>query len=184
MLRVVLRAQCYAGVPERGDVERLADPLLLQDVGAKELVRGQVAHDPSLTDDHDPVDVPVEDVLEAVFDDDDSQVFFFQNAVDQGDGLFPGRRVEIGERLVKEQDLHVVRQDAAHGDALLLAAGEFAGGVVEQVLQVDDACDLVNALFQLLLRDRVILECEGEVLRHGEADELAVRVLQDGADEF
>ena len=36
-------------------------------------------------------------------------VFLFQDAVDQGDGLFPGRRVEIGERLVKEQDLHVVR---------------------------------------------------------------------------
>ncbi len=39
--------------------------------------------------------------------------------------------VEVGERLVEEEDLRVADQRAADGDALALAAGELRGLAVE-----------------------------------------------------
>ena len=51
-------------------------------------------------------------------------------------GLDPQRRVEIGERLVEQEDLRVAHDRAADGDALALAARELARLAVEQVLDL------------------------------------------------
>ena len=40
--------------------------------------------------------------------------------------------VEVGERLVEEEEQRIAHERAAHGDALPLAAGELAGLPVEQ----------------------------------------------------
>ena len=54
--------------------------------------------------------------------------------------------VEVGQRLVEQEHLGVAHDGAAHGDALALAAGELLGLAVEQLLDVEDAGCLVDAL--------------------------------------
>ena len=46
--------------------------------------------------------------------------------------------VEVGQRLVEEEDLRVADDGAAHGDALALAAGELLRVAVEQMAEVED----------------------------------------------
>ena len=49
-------------------------------------------------------------------------------------GAHPERRVEIGERLVEQEQLRVLDDGAADGDALPLAAGHLPGFLVELIL--------------------------------------------------
>src|SRR5690606_39389183 len=46
--------------------------------------------------------------------------------------------VEVGERLVEEEDLRVAHDRAAHGDALALTARELAREAVEELLEAED----------------------------------------------
>ena len=55
--------------------------------------------------------------------------------LDLGAHLHAQLGVEVGERLVEEEDLRIAHDGAAHGDALALAAGELARIAVEQRLQ-------------------------------------------------
>ena len=71
-----------------------------------------------------------------------------------------------------------VDEDAGEGNALLLPARELARRVQEVVLHADERGGLRHALVQLRLADAVVLRREGDILRHRETDELAVRVLQ------
>ena len=56
----------------------------------------------------------------------------------------PRAAVEVAGGLVGEDDRRAAGQGAGHGDALLLAAGELAGPVVEAVGEADGVDDLVE----------------------------------------
>ena len=53
--------------------------------------------------------------------------------------------IEIGQRLVEQEDLRVAHDGAAHGDALALAAGELARVAVKQLVQAKDAGGTADA---------------------------------------
>jgi hypothetical protein len=71
--------------------------------------------------------------------------------------------VEVGERLVEEEDLGVADDGAAHGDALALAARERAGVAVEIGLQAQDVGGAGHALGDLGLGHARHLEGEAHV---------------------
>ena len=90
--------------------------------------------------------------------------------------------VEVGQRLVEQEDLRIAHDGAAHGDALALAAGELARAALEQVLEFqrpgrrrDPAVDLVlrraavaqavgHVVVDLHMRvERIVLEHHGDV---------------------
>ena len=79
------------------------------------------------------------DGLELVVGDvDDGGVEVVVEALDLRAHLHAELGVEVGERLVHQEDRRVAHQRAAEGDALLLAAGELAGLALEQVGDVED----------------------------------------------
>lgn len=94
----------------------------------------------------------------------------------------PALRVESGERLVEEQDAHVVVHDAGERDLLLLSAREGEGGVGGKPLHPHDAQRPPHLFEHDGARDAVVLQREGDVLPHREPRELAVGILHDGAD--
>ena len=53
-------------------------------------------------------------------------------------------RVEVGQRLVEQEDLRLAHQRAAHRDALALAAGELARLAVEQMIDLQHLRDLAH----------------------------------------
>ena len=63
--------------------------------------------------------------------------------------LVAGLRVEVAGRLVGQDDVRVVDQDAGDGHALLLAAGELHRPVVEPVAQADQLGQVDAALARL-----------------------------------
>ena len=71
--------------------------------------------------------------------------------------------VEIGKRLVEQEDLGVAHDGAADGHALALAAGERLGQAVEILLQLQDRCGLPHALVDLGLFQARDAHAEGHV---------------------
>ena len=53
-------------------------------------------------------------------------------------GIDPERRIQIGQRLVEEEDAGLAHDGPADGDPLALAAGELAGLAVQQRRQMQD----------------------------------------------
>ena len=90
--------------------------------------------------------------------------------------------VQIGERLVEQQNLGLQHERPGDGDALLLPAGQlghvFAQLVFGQVDPPGDIADEAVALGRLLLADA---EAEGDVLPHAHAGEKRI-VLEHHAD--
>ena len=77
------------------------------------------------------------------------------------------RRIcEVGERLVEEEHRRLPHDRPAEGDALLLAAGELLGPVVEQRVDPQDARRFPHPGGDLVLRDAAQLEAERQVLEY------------------
>ena len=84
--------------------------------------------------------------------------------LDLGAHVDPQLGVEVGERLVEQEDLRVAHQRPAHGDALALAAGELARLAVEQMADLQHVGDLGDRLVALGLGHAADLHAEGDVL--------------------
>ena len=87
--------------------------------------------------------------------------------VEQAHDLDRRRRVEVPGRLVGQQHERPVHARAGDRDALLLAAGELVGEVVELVAEADELEDLGHALVDHVLGLADHLERERDVLEHG-----------------
>ncbi|MPM74448.1 hypothetical protein SDC9_121436 [bioreactor metagenome] len=180
--RVQLFGNRYARVLERGYIERLADAQRRQDARRHKFVRRQVGNDAPVRHHDDAIHAAVEHVLKAVLDDNDGLMIIFGDAVDQVDGGFAGRGVEVCQRLVKEQDVHVVHHHARKRNALLLPAGKFKRRSGEQVIHLHKRRGLPDDLLHLVLLHALVFERKGDILAHRKAYKLPVGVLQNGAD--
>ena len=117
-----------------------------------------------------------------MLDDDDSRVCPLLNLVDELDGLLACLRIEIGQRLIKEQHLHLIDHHARERDALLLPAGELVRRKAEMGLDAHKRGHAPHGRLHLLLRNAVVFQGKGNVLPYRQADELPVRILQHRAD--
>ncbi len=89
-------------------------------------------------------------------------------------------RIEIGERLVEQQDVRLDDEGARQGDALLLAARELARQALAELFEPHHAQRLGDLALD---RSRIELphaQAEGDVLRHGEMREEGI-ALEDEA---
>ena len=97
-------------------------------------------------------------------------------------GLHPELRVEVGQRLVHQEDLRLPDDSPAHGDPLALAAGELLRLTVEQAfVEVEDARRLADPSVALVPGHAAHLQREAHVLRDGLARVQGV-VLEDHRD--
>jgi len=75
-------------------------------------------------------------------------------------------RVEVGERLVEQEDVRLAHKRAAHGNTLALTAGELAGLAIEQMVDLQEIGNLGNPLCTLRLFNAVHFHAEGDVPAH------------------
>ena len=76
--------------------------------------------------------------------------------------------VEIGERLVEQEDLGLADDRPADGDALALAARELRWLLLEMLLELQDPRCLADLGYELGLRPVRKPQAEGHVFEHGE----------------
>ena len=97
--------------------------------------------------------------------------------------LLAGGRVEVAGRLVGQDDVGIVDQRPGDGHALLLAAGELGGPVVDPIAQADQPGELDRPLVRLLaeLAGSLVGQRELDVLEHGVLRDQVVR-LEDEAE--
>ena len=88
--------------------------------------------------------------------------------------------VEVGERLVEQQDVGPDGERAGERHALLLAARELARQARAEAREPDQRQRLLDAFFDVGLRQFAHLQAKGDVLRHGEVGEQRV-ALEDHA---
>ena len=81
-------------------------------------------------------------------------------------GLLSQLLVERAERLVEKQHLRLLGERAGERHALALAAGELARIAPGELLELDEAQHLTDAVRDLILRQPILLEAEGDVLLH------------------
>ena len=98
---------------------------------------------------------------------DERRVEALIQAQDVCPGLDAQLGVEVGERLVHEEDRRLAHDGAPEGDALALAAGELARLAVQVAAEVQDRRRLLDAGLDLLLGDVAQLQSEGEVVADG-----------------
>ena len=75
--------------------------------------------------------------------------------------------IEVGERLVEQEDLGRAHDGAPDGDALALATGELGGLALEQLLHLERARSGCDLLGDLLLAEAGHLQREADVLLDG-----------------
>ena len=80
--------------------------------------------------------------------------------------LHAQHRIEVGQRLVEQEDLRLAHQRAADGDALALAAGQLRRLAVHQLVELQQRGDLVGAPGLHLARGAGDRQREGDVLAH------------------
>ena len=76
-------------------------------------------------------------------------------------------RVEVGERLVEEEDLRITDDGAAERNALTLTTGQSLRLTGEQLLNAQDLSSFTNQLVDLVLRLLAQLQTERHVVIHG-----------------
>ena len=172
----------HPGVLERRNIQRLPDAGLLQQTAAEKFPGRRIRQDAAFVHQDDPVHMAVQHVLQAVLDDDDRLVLLLRDAVDQFDGSLSRRGIQIRQRLVEQQHVHVVHENAGERYALFLAAGQLVRRMGKMPLHIHEPCGRIHPPLHLVHRHLVIFEGEGDVFRDGEPDKLGVGVLQHRAD--
>ena len=133
--------------------------MVVERLGRADLLEQALAHDRDPGAHRHRLDLVVGDVH-------DGRLEALVEACDLGAGLDAQLRIEVGERLVHEEDRRLADDRATEGDALALAAGQLLGLAVEQVLQLDGLGRLLDPALDLRLGDLAQLEAEGEVVTH------------------
>jgi hypothetical protein len=83
--------------------------------------------------------------------------------LDLGADLDAELRVQVGQRLVEEEDGGLADERAAHRDALPLSAGELSGQALEQLLDVQHRGDALDARAAVVAAEAAHAERELEV---------------------
>ncbi len=100
---------------------------------------------------HDDAVAEEDDLIDIVGDEDCSDFFTIQDIEDDILKLHAGEGVEATERLVEEEDFWLEGDGTGDADALLHAAGHFAGIFVHGILEADGGEGVFDDLFPLLL---------------------------------
>jgi hypothetical protein len=149
-----------------------------------DLVRGAGLLDAALVHDHDAVG-DLERLFDVVRDEDGGDVDLVVQPPQPLPQLLAHLGVQRPEGLVQQQHLGLDREGAREGHALALAARELRGIAVPQRVELHQAQQVVDALFDDTVRRahraRLHAQAEGDVLEHGHVPEQRV-VLEDEAD--
>ena len=105
----------------------------------------------------------------------------FLQRLDLGPHGQPECRIEIGKRLVKEQQLRLLDQGAGECDPLLLAARQLTRPPVEELRDLDETGRRRNAGQHLFARHPLEAEREQHIVPHGHVRVERIR-LEDNAD--
>ena len=114
-------------------------------------------------------------------DDDGGDAQFLLDALDLHLHLNAQLGVQVGQRLVQQQDMGPGHQSACQSHPLLLTAGKLSGVALVQPGQLHQGQDLRHPLRDFRLFQLLQLQTEGHVLKHGHMGEQGI-VLEENAD--
>ena len=113
--------------------------------------------------------------------DDGGDAQFLLDALDLHLHLHPELGVQVGQRLVQQQNGGMGHQGAGQGHPLLLAAGELPGIALVHAGELYQGEHVLHPLPDLLLGQLLELQAEGHVFKHRHMGEQRV-VLEENAD--
>ena len=90
-------------------------------------------------------------------------------------------QIERGERLVEQQHARAAHECARDGDALLLSAGQARDVAPLKARELDEREHLADLLLDLVARQLLLAQREGDVFKHVQVGEEGV-ALKDGVD--
>ena len=178
MLRVQRLRDLHPRITQCRQIKRLPDSVLQKLFSRKQLLRRQIRHDRAFIHKDDPIHSAPEHILQPVLDDQHRRPRAFMHHIDQFNGRPSGSRIQIRQRLVKQQHLDRLHHHAGQADPLLLAAGQLIRRILQMMVDIHQPGHPVDQLLHLLLRHTVILRRKRNIFSHRQADKLPVRILQ------
>ena len=103
-------------------------------------------------------------------------------ALDQADEPAPAAGIEVGCRLVEDEDRGPARQNSRQAHPLSLAEAEMMGRTIGRVLEIDAGQAFQGQLAGLGFAESQVERPKGHVFDHGGAEELIVGILEQQAD--
>ena len=119
---VLIAGYVASGSLEGRYIKRLTGTCADKDSALKNMRRTVIHDNPALIHKHDPVHMPMQDILDSVLNYDDCLSSLAVKLVNKLDGPLACRRIKGCKRLVKQQDRDIVNKHAGQSDALLLPA--------------------------------------------------------------
>ncbi len=119
--------------------------------------------------------------LEPVLGEHDGRAPLLVEAPQEPDELVAGHGVELGGRLVEQEQARAARERRPERDALQLAAGELVGPAVQERLDAERERDLLDAARDRRRTVAAVLETERELVAHRPEHGLGLGVLEEGA---
>ena len=148
--------------------------VIVERAGRADLLDKPVAHDDDAIGEGHRLDLVVRDV-------DGGGAQALVKSLDFRAHLAAQLGVEIGQRLVEQEDARVAHDGAAHRDALALAAGQLPRAALEQFADAQDVGRRRDAALDLALCVFAQAQAERHVLRHGHVGVERI-VLEDHGD--
>ena len=150
-------------------------------LGGERRARVAVEHDAAAIHHHDPRNF-VSELVDAMFDHHDRRAILHVEAGQHGEHFGHAGGIEIGGRLVENQQARLRGQDGGDADALLLTARKLEYGAVAEAGEADKAQGVSLTRQNFGRRPAEILETEANFVAHTAVDDLRVGVLKDHAD--
>ena len=142
-------------------------------------VRRAIRHDPAAgLEDDDPIH-DRQPLADAVLDDDERRAEPLDRLADHGPDLGGGVRIEVGGRLVEQEQARRERQGRRERQPLLLAAGEGVGRAVAVVREVDGGKRGVDPPPDGVGRNASVLEAEGDLVAGAGHHDLRLGILEE-----
>src|SRR2546428_1354123 len=118
------------------------------------------------------------ELLDCMLDHDDRHGLLVLEACDRREDLFLSDGIELGCRLIEDEDLGQQHERARDGHALLLAAGEAVRLAPFHARETHLLQNDRNSLADAVAFPTVVLGCERQVFLDGQSDDLRLGVLK------
>ena len=128
--------------------------------------------------------MPVEHILQPMLNNNHGAPGTLLDLVNQFNGLLSGGRVQVGKGFVKQKYIHLVYHHTCQTDPLFLPAGNLVGRVAQDPANIHQIRRFLHNFVHFIPGNAVVFQGKGNILRHGQTDELPVGILKHGTNGF
>ena len=151
MLWLTLLQHRYIHIFTCSQIQWFTDSFRFQNRRGKQSIRRHIRCYFSISNHNNTIYIPIKHIFQTMLNNHNCCMIIFLNPVNQINGSFSTGRIQIRQRLIKQQDLYPVNHDPCHRHSLLLPSGKFSRCMIQQIFQIQFLRSLFHTLMHFFL---------------------------------